>query len=350
MRPRVLRATDAPRGSGANGPGAGAHAPVATASRPSRPVWTAAVPRWDATARRAPRAAFAMLLLADFGGPMRSRLGAHASLALAGSAPVALGTVCSKVTWLSLVVAGVGGAAVLFAGILSGYAAKGPTAALLVLVLLLTIPADPAAIGPRLEGWALAVTVAKVTNVRHGFWVVLGTLAVLRSSARGTGATVLRARRDHARVRRRRRPPRRARRPRGRALGRAPGRRCPRRARTGADLVPRGAGGVHRPPRGALRHRPADNIVRRTGWRVGLVRVEDVSIGCAISLGLRVLPWPRGVAPVVSVVLADAHRTSSDYLSSAVHELLGRHVPRRTEDAAAASARRVASTRRSAAA
>jgi len=42
-------------------------------------------------------------------------------------------------------------------------------------------------------GVAAAVLVAKVTGVQHGFWVVLGTLAVLRSNALGTGAIALRA-------------------------------------------------------------------------------------------------------------------------------------------------------------
>ena len=42
-------------------------------------------------------------------------------------------------------------------------------------------------------GLAIAVTVIELTNVSHGFWVVLGTMSVLRSSALGTGATALRA-------------------------------------------------------------------------------------------------------------------------------------------------------------
>ena len=42
-------------------------------------------------------------------------------------------------------------------------------------------------------GLALAVAVVEVTDVQHGFWVVLGTLSVLRSNALGTGATALRA-------------------------------------------------------------------------------------------------------------------------------------------------------------
>ena len=39
----------------------------------------------------------------------------------------------------------------------------------------------------------MAVAVVEVTDVQHGFWVVLGTMSVLRSNALGTGATALRA-------------------------------------------------------------------------------------------------------------------------------------------------------------
>lgn len=40
---------------------------------------------------------------------------------------------------------------------------------------------------------ALAVLVAQLSNVQHGFWVVFGTLAVLRSSALSTGQDAIRA-------------------------------------------------------------------------------------------------------------------------------------------------------------
>src|SRR5262249_22623022 len=40
---------------------------------------------------------------------------------------------------------------------------------------------------------AAAVAVAKLTGVQHAFWVVLGTLSVLRTSASATGATAMRA-------------------------------------------------------------------------------------------------------------------------------------------------------------
>ncbi len=42
-------------------------------------------------------------------------------------------------------------------------------------------------------GLAVAVLLAEVTDISHGFWVVLGTMSVLRTSALTTGATALRA-------------------------------------------------------------------------------------------------------------------------------------------------------------
>jgi hypothetical protein len=171
-------------------------------------------------------------------------------------------------------------------------------------------------------GFALAVMVAKVTGVQHGFWVVLGTLGVLRSNALGTGAVALRAIA-------------------GTALGFIVG---------GALLVGLGDHtnalwialpfavlfASYAPLRISFLAGQAGftvllavlfNIVQPTGWRVGLVRVEDVAIGCAVSVVVGFLLWPRGAAPVVSLDLADAYRSGVSYLSSAVHGLLNRHTP-----------------------
>ena len=578
-------------------------------------MWGLSRPRWDSVAKRSIRAAvvipglfafadkvlknpqiatfasigsFAVLLLADFGGPLRRRFIAYAGLAVVGAVFITIGTLASRVTWLSVVVAGLAAALVLFLGILSGYVAKGSVASMLVLILPLTLPAKASAIGPRLEGWALAsvvgtlavflvwrdppqaglgtlagnalhriadhlraalngepveantkdaevavaklkgaylatpfrptgatlseqaivqlveevdwllaltathddlpvdgyaratardrelltqsiavlhdagtalidadaggtqkvsckpcdepalvidlellgslrsqaamataelvntwsaanieadadvlecafharsvatttaaaassalvasgnadhdavraeqsrwygaadgpqsgigeitqqalaqtslrsvwlrnslrgavgvaaaVLVAKVTGVQHGFWVVLGTLAVLRSNALGTGAIALRA-------------------VAGTSLGFIVG---------GALLVAIGHNTTalwivlpfavllasYAPLRISFLAGQAAftvllailfNIVQPTGWRVGLVRVEDVAIGCAVSLVAGFLLWPRGAGPVVSADLADAYRTGTDYLSSAVHSLIGTH-------------------------
>jgi hypothetical protein len=38
------------------------------------------------------------------------------------------------------------------------------------------------------------------------------------------------------------------------------------------------------------------NIIQPAGWRVGLLRVEDIALGCAVSLVVGLLFWPRGAA------------------------------------------------------
>src|ERR1035438_4516034 len=42
-------------------------------------------------------------------------------------------------------------------------------------------------------GLAIAVFIAQKSGLQHSFWVVLGTLSVLRSNALGTGRTILSA-------------------------------------------------------------------------------------------------------------------------------------------------------------
>ena len=42
-------------------------------------------------------------------------------------------------------------------------------------------------------GLAIAVFIAQKSGLQHSFWVVLGTLSVLRSNALGTGRSVLSA-------------------------------------------------------------------------------------------------------------------------------------------------------------
>ena len=46
------------------------------------------------------------------------------------------------------------------------------------------------------------------------------------------------------------------------------------------------------------------NILVPAGWTVGLVRVEDVALGCAVSVAVGLLLWPRGAAAAFG---RDAH-------------------------------------------
>ena len=63
------------------------------------------------------------------------------------------------------------------------------------------------------------------------------------------------------------------------------------------------------------------NIIEPTGWRVGLTRIEDVAIGCGVSIVVGLLFWPRGAMAALGRALADAFVTSSGYLADAVDRL-----------------------------
>ncbi len=82
------------------------------------------------------------------------------------------------------------------------------------------------------------------------------------------------------------------------------------------------------------------NIIEPAGWRVGLVRVEDVAIGCAVSAGVALLLWPRGAAAELGAAMHDAYVTGVAFLSSS------RRRDRRIHDAFCVVARRRGRARR----
>jgi uncharacterized membrane protein YccC len=65
------------------------------------------------------------------------------------------------------------------------------------------------------------------------------------------------------------------------------------------------------------------NLLQPVGWKLGLLRVQDVAMGCAVSLVVGVLFWPRGASSVVGDDLADAFRRGAAYLTQAVDLALG---------------------------
>ena len=165
---------------------------------------------------------------------------------------------------------------------------------------------------------AAAVAVADVSGVQHGFWVVLGTLSVLRTNAASTGSTAVRA-----------------------LLGTVAG-----FVVGAALLVGIGTGpavlwvalplavlvAAYSPGTMPFTVGQAAftitvvvlfNLLAPAGWTVGLLRVQDVAIGCAVSLVVGVLFWPRGAGSVVGDDLADAYRRGSAYLTQAVDWALG---------------------------
>ena len=165
---------------------------------------------------------------------------------------------------------------------------------------------------------AAAVLVADVSGVQHGFWVVLGTLSVLRTSAASTESTALRALG-------------------GTVIGFVVGALLILGIGTStpalwAALPIAIAVAAYAP--GTLPFTVGQaaftvvivvlfNLLAPVGWRVGLLRVQDVAIGCLVSLVVGVVFWPRGAASVVGDDLADAFRAGAVYLRQSVDWALG---------------------------
>ncbi len=88
------------------------------------------------------------------------------------------------------------------------------------------------------------------------------------------------------------------------------------------------------------------------GWQLGLVRIEDVAIGGAVSLVVGLLFWPRGASVDLGRALGRAYVDSSSYLAEAVAygvaccdpSVPGASAPRGLALAAAASSRRLDDT------
>ena len=167
---------------------------------------------------------------------------------------------------------------------------------------------------------AVAVAVADLTGVEHRFWVILGTLSALRTNVAGTEATVWRSLA-------------------GTIAGFAVGGALLAATGTGpaalwivlmfAVFVATYAPGTAPYPVGQAAFTIANVVAfnlmtsANSGWHVGAVRVEDVAMGCAISLFVGALLWPRGAGPLVGDNLADAFRSGSRYLLQAVDWALG---------------------------
>jgi hypothetical protein len=91
------------------------------------------------------------------------------------------------------------------------------------------------------------------------------------------------------------------------------------------------------------------NIIAPAGWKVGLVRIEDVAIGCAVSLVVGALFWPRGAGAAFGQAASEAYAGTARYLRAAVmfgvvrcdRRLPATPVPREESLHAAAAARRL---------
>ncbi len=167
-------------------------------------------------------------------------------------------------------------------------------------------------------GLAIAVAIAEVTEVAHGFWVVLGAMSVLRTTALTTGSTALRALS-------------------GTVIGFVAGSVVMVAVGTTAwhlwlllpitlliaAYLPEAVSFTAGQAAFTVLVVVLFNIIAPSGWEVGLVRVEDVLFGCVSALVSGVLLWPRGAAAAIRSSLAEFYRQSADAVVASVDRMVG---------------------------
>jgi uncharacterized membrane protein YccC len=160
---------------------------------------------------------------------------------------------------------------------------------------------------------ALAVLVADLSSVQHGFWVAFATLSVLRSNALSTGQSTVRALL-------------------GTTGGFVVGGLLVYVIGTNtallwvllpiavllAGLAPAMISFAAGQAAFTLTLLILFNILAPAGWKIGLLRVEDIALGGAVSLVVGLLFWPRGAGAALGRALAEAYADSSRYLAQAV--------------------------------
>ena len=166
---------------------------------------------------------------------------------------------------------------------------------------------------------AIGVFVARETGVQNGFWVVLGTLSVLRSNALATGATVISALA-------------------GTAIGIVAGALIVVAIGTDtgvlwallpvavlfASYAPRLVSFAAGQAGFTILLLILFNLIVPVGWKVGIVRVQDVAIGFGISLAVGVVFWPRGAASLVRSSVAAAYVSGVEFVDAAVARIVDR--------------------------
>jgi hypothetical protein len=165
-------------------------------------------------------------------------------------------------------------------------------------------------------GLAVAVAVAEELSIEHSFWVILGTLSVLRSNALSTGQNALRAIG-------------------GTLLGFVVAALLVVVVGTNSILLwfllpvalfvagfaPTAISFVVGQAGFTLLIVILFNILEPVGWNVGLVRFEDVVIGCAVSLGVSLFIWPRGASAELGAAIRACYLEAVAYLTVAANRV-----------------------------
>jgi uncharacterized membrane protein YccC len=167
-------------------------------------------------------------------------------------------------------------------------------------------------------GLALAVLVGKLTNLQDGFWIVLGTMSVLRSNALTTSATIAQALL-------------------GTLLGIVAGGLLVIAVGADRDVLwavlpfavllaayaPQAVSFAAGQAAFTLVVLVLFNLLQPTGWKVGIVRIEDVALGAGVSLLVGVLIWPRGARTILRNAIGAAYVASARFLDATIAMLLG---------------------------
>jgi uncharacterized membrane protein YccC len=168
-------------------------------------------------------------------------------------------------------------------------------------------------------GLGIAVTLANLTSAQHSFWVLLGTLSVLRSNALNTGQNALRA-------------------VTGTVVGSILG--AGLLALVGhhgnvlwlllpfailiAGIAPAAISFAAGQAAFTVTLVILFNIGQNPDWHIVLLRIQDIALGCAVSVVVALFFWPRGAKAAMDKALAEAYADAARYLAGAVGFALGR--------------------------
>jgi uncharacterized membrane protein YccC len=167
-------------------------------------------------------------------------------------------------------------------------------------------------------GLAISVLLARTLGLGHAFWVVLGTLSVLRSNALATGRTTVQALA-------------------GSVIGFAAGGLFASLAGNDpvlmwvampiaiflASYAASAVGFVAGQAAFTVTVIVIFNLISPVGWQVGLVRIEDVAVGTGVSIIVGVLLWPRGARRDLARATAGFYRAVRAYVAQAFGLVLG---------------------------
>ena len=167
-------------------------------------------------------------------------------------------------------------------------------------------------------GLGIAVGLANVTSVQHSFWVLLGTLSVLRSNALNTGQNAVRAVGGTLA---------------GSVIGTGLLQLIGHHGTALWFLLPLAVflAGIA-PAAISFAAGQASftvtlvilfNIGHDPDWHIVLLRIQDIAIGCAVSVLVGLFFWPRGATAAVDRALAEAYTDSARYLAGAVQYAIG---------------------------